>query len=124
MRLLPAVPLTLVQAVRVAVHTIAVQKELAAVCALLWELPRVAGLHRLITEVQAPHLHAATPMTTIAAAAVHILLLHVHPAVPVPLPVSLPAAAHVPATPVAEVVVPVVPAVAAVVPEDGKYNMF
>ena len=36
--------------------------------ALLLELPLVAGLHRLITEVQAPHRHAATPMTTIVVA--------------------------------------------------------
>lgn len=86
--------------------------------ALLLELPLVAGLHRLITEVQAPHRHAATPMTTIVVAVVHILLQYVHPVAPVLLPASLQAVAHVPVTPV---VVPVVP-VAAVVPEDGKYK--
>jgi len=125
MRLLPAAPLTPVQAVREAVHITVVQKEFVAVVlpvyALLLELPPVAGLHRLITEVQAPHRHAATPMTTIVAAAVRILLLYVHLVAPVPLPVSLPVVAHVPVTPVVVAVVPVVP-VAAVVPEDGKYK--
>ena len=56
--------------------------------ALLLELPLVAGLHRLITEVQAPHRHAATPMTTIVVAVVHILLQYVHPVAPVLLPAS------------------------------------
>ena len=91
------------------------------VYALLLELPLVAGLHRLITEVQAPHRHAATPMTTIVVAVVHILLQYVHPVAPVLLPASLQAVAHVPVTPVVVAVVPVVP-VAAVVPEDGKYK--
>ena len=89
--------------------------------ALLLELPLVAGLHRLITEVQAPHRHAATPMTTIVVAVVHILLQYVHPVAPVLFPASLQAVAHVPVTPVVVAVVPVVP-VAAVVPEDGKYK--
>ena len=62
--------------------------------ALLLELPLVAGLHRLITEVQAPHRHAATPMTTIVVAVVHILLQYVHPVAPVLLPASLQAVAH------------------------------
>ena len=73
--------------------------------ALLLELPLVAGLHRLITEVQAPHRHAATPMTTIVAAIVHILLQYVHPVAPVLLPASLQAVAHVPVTPVVVAVV-------------------
>ena len=85
------------------------------------ELPLVAGLHRLITEVQAPHRHAATPMTTIVVAVFHILFHYVHPVAPVLLPASLQAVAHVPVTPVVVAVVPVVP-VAAVVPEDGKYK--
>ena len=85
--------------------------------ALLLELPLVAGLHRLITEVQAPHRHAATPMTTIVAVVVHILLLYVRPVAPVLLPAFLPVVVHVPATQVAAVsVVPVV------VPEEGKYK--
>ena len=57
----------------------------------------------------------------IVAAIVHILLQYVHPVVPVLLPASLQAVAHVPVTPVVVAVVPVVP-VAAVVPEDGKYK--
>lgn len=89
--------------------------------ALLLELPLVVGLHRLITEVQVPHRHVATPMTTTVAAVVHILLRYVHPVAPVLLPVSLPVVAHVPVTPVVVAVVPVVP-VAAAVPEDGKYK--
>ena len=89
--------------------------------ALLLELPLVAGLHRLITEVQALRRHAAILMITIVAAVVHILLLYVHPVAPVLLPASLQAVAHVPVTPVVVAVVQVVP-VAAVVPEDGKYK--
>ena len=89
--------------------------------ALLLELPLVAGLHRLITEVQALRRQAAILMRTIVAAVVHILLLYVHPVAPVLLPASLQAVAHVPVTPVVVAVVPVVP-VAAVVPEDGKYK--
>lgn len=122
MRLLPAVPLTLVQVARGAVRITAGQKGfVAAVLPVRHALPlglrrRAAGPHRLITEVRAPHRHAATPTTT-TAAAVHILLLRAHPAALALLPVSRPAAVPVPATPVVEV--PVVP-VAAVVPEDVK----